>query len=77
MIAGDVDRDVGVTPAFLECKNDLARDEGVAEQPLQPGELPVDESANPRGDVDLTACEDESHEAMRPIRTPARRVIRS
>ena len=51
--------------SFSQREHDLRRDDGVAEQALEPRELAVDEAANPRGDVDVTAGEDESHEAIR------------
>src|SRR4029453_18968778 len=71
VVAAHVHHDIGQATALLEGQHDLAGKERVAEKPLESRELSVDESANPRGDIDVTASEDESHEAMRPKDAPA------
>ena len=61
MIAAHVERDVGHVPFFFARERDLRRDDGVAEQAFEPGELAVDQAANPGCDVDVAAGQNESH----------------
>jgi hypothetical protein len=61
VIAAHVQRDFGHVPFLLARERDLRRDDGIAEQAFEPGELAVDQAANPRGDVDVAAGQNESH----------------
>ena len=61
MIAPDVDGHVGAVPRLVQRQLDLRRDKGIAKNSLQARQLAIDEPANPWGDIDVAACENESH----------------
>ena len=61
VIAPDVDGHVGAMARPVERQLDLRRDEGIAENSREARQLAIDQPAKARGDIDVAACENESH----------------
>jgi len=61
VIAPGVDGHVGAVARPVQRQLDLRRDEGIAENSLEARQLAIDQPAKPWGDIDVAACENESH----------------
>src|SRR5262249_51769860 len=60
-LSASVERDIGAMAVFLARQDRLSGHGAVVQQPFEPSEFLVDETANGRGDFDVTAGEFESH----------------